>query len=139
MSQVAAVLKRCAAQSAAGGPRCSELDRYMANCIKVKRRPKLFHDTYRAALTHAEVARLRHRFRSRLHHAAITRRGRAALRPEQHLLEAHKAVFTSQVHGPQCLRCTYSTVKKVGARDSCCTAVRDRRAYAIQRCQAGEA
>jgi hypothetical protein len=35
LPQVAAVLKRCAAQTAAGRPRCSELDRYMANCIKV--------------------------------------------------------------------------------------------------------
>jgi hypothetical protein len=38
MPQVAAVLKRCEAQSAAGGPRCSELDRYMANCIRVTKR-----------------------------------------------------------------------------------------------------
>lgn len=43
-----------------------------------------------------------------------------------------------QVHGSQCLRCTYSTVKKVSAKQSCCTAVRDRKAYAIQRCQVGE-
>ena len=35
--QVAAVLRRCEAQSAAGRPRCSELDRYMTNCIKVAR------------------------------------------------------------------------------------------------------
>jgi hypothetical protein len=44
-----------------------------------------------------------------------------------------------QVHGAQCLRCTYSTVKKVSAEASCCTAVRDARAYAIQSCQVGEA
>jgi hypothetical protein len=37
MPQVAKVLKRCAAQSAAGGPRCTELDRYIANCIKVEK------------------------------------------------------------------------------------------------------
>lgn len=30
-----AVIKRCEAQSAAGKGRCSELERYMANCIKV--------------------------------------------------------------------------------------------------------
>jgi hypothetical protein len=46
--------------------------------------------------------------------------------------------FPPQVHGPQCLRCTYSTVRKVSARGSCCTAVRDRKAYALQRCQVGE-
>jgi Tyrosine-protein kinase ephrin type A/B receptor-like len=33
--QVAAVIKRCEAQSAAGKGRCSELERYMTNCIKV--------------------------------------------------------------------------------------------------------
>ena len=48
------------------------------------------------------------------------------------------ALRTVQVHGPQCLRCTYSTVRKVSAKDSCCTAVRDVKAYAIQRCQVGE-
>ena len=34
---MAAVVKRCAAQSAAGKGRCSELERYMTNCIKVRR------------------------------------------------------------------------------------------------------
>jgi hypothetical protein len=34
-SQVAAVIKRCEAQSAAVKGRCSELERYMTNCIKV--------------------------------------------------------------------------------------------------------
>lgn len=48
------------------------------------------------------------------------------------------ALCTMQVHGPQCLRCTYLTIRKVSARDSCCTAVRDAKAYAIQRCQVGE-
>jgi hypothetical protein len=37
--QVAAVIKRCEAQSAAGKGRCSELERYMTNCIKVGRGP----------------------------------------------------------------------------------------------------
>jgi hypothetical protein len=44
-------------------------------------------------------------------------------------------LITAQVHGPLCLRCTYSTLQKVGARASCCTAVRDAKAYTIQRCQ----
>ena len=35
--QVKDVIKRCEAQSAAGKGRCSELERYMTNCIKVGR------------------------------------------------------------------------------------------------------
>ena len=34
--QVAAVIKRCEAQSAAGKGRCSEYEHYIANCIKVR-------------------------------------------------------------------------------------------------------
>ncbi len=71
-----------------------------------------------------------------LHKHEIVRRGRNGS-----VLVTELKLFgesTSQVHGPQCLRCTYSTVKKVSAKHSCCTAVRDRKAYAIQRCQVGE-
>jgi hypothetical protein len=64
----------------------------------------------------------------------------AALWPQQRRTGgSYDSISTPQVHGPQCLRCTYSTVKKVSAKDSCCTAVRDRRAYALQRCHVGEA
>ena len=46
--------------------------------------------------------------------------------------------MTAQVHGHQCLRCTFSTIKKIGAKDSCCTAVRDARRYGLNHYKVGE-
>jgi hypothetical protein len=134
LPQVAAVLKRCAAQSAAGGPRCSELERYMTNCIKVDGQLILAYLTTRVILTYATVPQILVQAA-----CAATTWQRGIEGQSSGLLEALNVMFTAQVHGPQCLRCTYSTVKKVSARESCCTAVRDRRAYALQRCQVGEA
>lgn len=46
--------------------------------------------------------------------------------------------MTAQIHGYQCLRCTLSTIKKISAKDSCCTAVRDGKKYGLDRCKVGE-
>lgn len=44
----------------------------------------------------------------------------------------------SQVHGPRCLRCTFSTVKKITAKASRCTAVRDTKKYTLAGGKVGE-
>ena len=45
---------------------------------------------------------------------------------------------TAQIHGYQCLRCTFSPIKKVSAKNSCCTAVRDAKKFGLHRCKVGE-
>ena len=45
---------------------------------------------------------------------------------------------TAQIHGYQCLRCTFSPIKKVSAKNSCCTAVRDAKKFGLNHCKVGE-
>jgi hypothetical protein len=46
--------------------------------------------------------------------------------------------MTAQIHGHQCLRCIFSPIKKVSAKNSCCTAVRDAKKFGLNHCKVGE-
>ena len=127
----AAILEKCRKQSAAGKGRCAELARYMNRCRQVV--------TYvrKHMWQHSCVEGAPHESSGGPWSCCLQHHAGCASAIHECALQQHCGLHL-QIHGYQCLRCTFSTIKKIDAKDSCCTAVRDAKKYGLSHCRVGE-